>query len=122
MFSLTLSRPGPGARGRLLPPGEPRPRSLFTMMELYVMSYIRPRRFSRATSEMHARSRHHSDRHPRTCCEDPWQAQAPSLTMDPRVKPEGDSAGVWRDSVAISSVVMPGLEPGIDRKSNRLNS
>src|SRR3546814_3768144 len=62
MFSLTLSRPGPDARGRLLPPGEPRPRSLFTMMELYVMSYIRPRGFSRATSEMHARSRHHSTR------------------------------------------------------------
>src|SRR3546814_16845537 len=83
------------------------------------MSYIRPRRFSRATSEMHARSRHHSDRHPRTCCEDPWQAQAPSLTMDPRVKPEGDSAGVWRDRVAISPVVRPGLEQGIQGKRSR---
>src|SRR3546814_10643102 len=83
------------------------------------MSYTRPRGFSRATSEMHARSRHHSNRHPRTCCEDPWQAQAPSLTMDPRVKHEGDSAGVWRDSVAISSVVMPGLEPGIQGKRSR---
>ena len=47
---------------------------------------------------------------------DPWQGQAPSLSMDPRVKPEGDNLSVLRNGVAISSAVVLGLEPSIQGK------